>query len=226
METTAQFMIGSDVRCADGDCGKLAFVVVDPLAKKLTHLVVKPDSIAEPSRLVPVGLAAPAEDAEEGVALTCTRDEFEALDPAEQSQFLLDTEGGWGGYRSDEVLAWPFFGLAPGGTGGITTMAPPPLPEPRYDYRLPPGEVLVRRGERIHASDGEIGRVRGLVVDPADGKVSHVLLDEGHLWGRKRVAIPIRAVTGIDAEGVAVGLSKDEIRDLPPVDVEGLDKTG
>jgi hypothetical protein len=37
--------------------------------------------------------------------------------------------------------------------------------------------VKIRRGQRVHASDGEIGKVRGLVVDPDDDSVTHVLLD-------------------------------------------------
>jgi len=60
-------------------------------------------------------------------------------------------------------------------------------------------------------------------VVPPDSAVTHILLDEGHLWGRKRVAIPIREVTGIDDDGVAVRLTKDQIKELPPVDVEGLE---
>ena len=80
------------------------------------------------------------------------------------------------------------------------------------------GEVGIRRGERVHAVIGQIGRVKGLAVVPPDSVVTHVLLDEGHLWGRKRVAIPIGDVTGIDDDGVAVRLSKDQIKDLPPVD--------
>jgi len=87
---------------------------------------------------------------------------------------------------------------------------------------IPAGEVSARRGERVHAEGGEIGRVQGLVVVPPEGEVTHILLDEGHLWGRKRVAIPIKDVVGIDADGVSVGLTKDQIKDLPPVDVEGL----
>jgi hypothetical protein len=35
-----------------------------------------------------------------------------------------------------------------------------------YDT-VPAGEVAVRRDERIHATDGEIGQVEGLVIDPA-----------------------------------------------------------
>jgi len=48
--------------------------------------------------------------------------------------------------------------------------------------------------------------------------VTHVLLQEGHLWGRKEVAIPISAVTGAD-DGIGLNLTKDQVRDLPPVDI-------
>jgi hypothetical protein len=73
------------------------------------------------------------------------------------------------------------------------------------------------------AGDGDIGKVAGLVVDPSDHHVTHVLLDEGHLWGHKRVAIPIGAVAEVSAiDGVRVNLTKDEVRDLPAVEVDGL----
>jgi sporulation protein YlmC with PRC-barrel domain len=74
----------------------------------------------------------------------------------------------------------------------------------------------------VHAKDGAIGRVQGLVIDPADHHVTHVRLDEGHLWGQKRVAIPINAVRSVD-DGVRLSLTKDEVRDLPPVDLDHLD---
>jgi sporulation protein YlmC with PRC-barrel domain len=79
----------------------------------------------------------------------------------------------------------------------------------------------VRRGDRVHATDGEIGHVEGLVIDPRNHHVTHVLLQEGHLWGRKEVAIPISAVTGAD-DGIRVSLTKDGVRDLPPVDIDHL----
>jgi sporulation protein YlmC with PRC-barrel domain len=88
-----------------------------------------------------------------------------------------------------------------------------------YD-KVPPGEVEVRRGQRVHASDGAIGRVRGLVVDPSDHQVTHVLLEEGHLWGKKEVAIQISAVTKVDDDGVRLSLTKEEVGSLPPVGIE------
>ena len=84
--------------------------------------------------------------------------------------------------------------------------------------KLPPGEFGVRRGQAVHATDGEIGKVEGLVVDSAQGHVTHVLLQEGHLWGRKQVAIPIDSVEKID-DGITVNLTKQEIEALPAVGV-------
>jgi PRC-barrel domain len=77
----------------------------------------------------------------------------------------------------------------------------------------------VRRGDEVHATDGGIGRVDGFVVDPSDDHVTHLLLGEGHLWGTKRVAIPISAVKRGDG-GVELALTKEQVRDLPEAVLE------
>jgi hypothetical protein len=87
------------------------------------------------------------------------------------------------------------------------------------------GEVAVRRDEYVDATDGQIGRVQGLVIDTVTHHVTHVLLQEGHLWGRKEVAIPIAAVTSIEEGRLRLSLTKKEIEDLPAVDVQDLTGT-
>jgi hypothetical protein len=49
--------------------------------------------------------------------------------------------------------------------------------------------------------------------------VTHILLEEGHLWGKKRVAIPISAVKRVGAI-IRLNLTKEEVQDLPPVDLD------
>jgi len=228
MRDTLEYVMGSRVWCAGEESGsrtefgEVEFVVVDPVSDKLTHLVVRADDDGSDgqSRLVPVHIAVPGPD---GVELNCTRARFEEFEPALQSYFLPNAEpiGPRGPAGGERVLSWPFYGLSPSPALLGASPGAEPAPATVTVERIPAGEVSVRRGERVHAADGEIGRVKGLVVVPPDSEVSHVLLDEGHLWGRKRVAIPIRDVTGIDENGVAVRLTKDEIKILPPVDVEG-----
>jgi sporulation protein YlmC with PRC-barrel domain len=210
MTGSSEFTIGSEVSCSDGACGELRRVVVDPVGRTLTHLVVEAKHRQGLGHLVPIGLVASAGDS---IQLGCTTSEFEALEDAEEIRFLPGAAGQWG-YGQDQMLSWPYYGLGLGPMGAGVGMAP------LTTDRVPVGEVEVRRGEPVAATDGAIGRVQGLVVDPADHHVTHVLLDEGHLWGKKRVAIPIGAVTGVD-DGVQLSLTKDEVRDLPAVDLAG-----
>jgi len=216
-------VIGVEVSCSDGVCGELTRVVLDPVARRLTHLVVEPKHRHEAGRLVPVDLVDPTASA---IGLRCTTKVFATLPTAEESQFLPEWNE-YQGYRSGQVLAWPYYGLRMGagaGVGGGAVMGPIRTdsgPVRVTHDRVPVGEVEVRRGEHVHATDGAIGRVQGLVVHPGDHLVSHVLLDEGHLWGKRSVAIPIGAVTAA-TDGVRLNLSKDEVRDLPPVDLDQL----
>jgi hypothetical protein len=54
--------------------------------------------------------------------------------------------------------------------------------------------------------------------------VTHVLLQEGHLWGRKEVAIPIGAVTRVGDDGIELSITRQDVEDLPPVDIDHPDR--
>ena len=87
------------------------------------------------------------------------------------------------------------------------------------DY-VPEDEVEVHRELTVCATDSDIGQVGGLVVEPGGHHVTHVLLQEGHMWGRKEVAIPIGAVTKIGTLLIHLRLTKHQVKDLPPVDID------
>jgi sporulation protein YlmC with PRC-barrel domain len=216
MAETTLFTIGAEASCTDGLCGDVTRVVVDPVARVVTHLVVEPKHRSGLSRLVPLDLV----DASTGeVRLSCTLAAFEQLDAAEETHFLPGI-GGYEGYGQGQAIYWPYYGLGMAGgmglgMGGRIGNAPEAV---IYDT-VPLGEVAVRRGEHVHATDGNIGRVQGLVIDPRSHHVTHVLLQEGHLWGRKEVAIPIGAVAGVD-DGIQLNIAKQDVQDLPSVDLD------
>jgi len=210
MSDSAEFRIGCEVACGDGPCGELTRVVVDPVARALTHLVVEPRHKPTAGRLVPVELVESA--SEERIVLRVSRSELEALDEAAVTSFL-PTEASELGYEPGQVLALPYFGLGFGPRIDV-----PMLPHVVTHDRVPLGEVDVRRGDHVEATDGPIGRVQGLVIDPADRHVTHFLLEEGHLWGRKVVAIPIGAVADV-SDGVRLTLTREQVGALPPVEL-------
>ena len=220
MAETTPFTIGTEVSCSDGACGELSRVVVDPVARAVTHLVVEPKHDPGFGRLVPLDLV---DATAAGIRLRCALAEFDKLGPAEETKFI---PGGTGSvdYAEGEVLSWPYYGLGMGAglvapAGGLGVDMADIGQTVIYD-KIPLGEVSVSRDQPVHATDGNIGRVQGLIIDPRDHHVTHVLLQEGHLWGRKEVAIPISAVSRVDNDGIQLSMAKAGVQDLPPVDID------
>ena len=215
MAETAHFTIGAEVSCSDGACGEVRRVVVDPVARAVTHLVVGPEHPHGLGRLVPLNLI---DATAGGIRLRCTLAEFARLSWAKETLFLKKN-GLYSGYAPGQVFSWPYYGV--GGPLGAFHLGN--LPQTVTRHSVPLGEVEISRGDHVHAADGDIGQVQGLVIDPRSHHVTHVLLQEGHLWGRKEVAIPIGAVTGI-GDGIRLSITRQQVRDLPPVDIDHPDE--
>ena len=47
MSAPTEFTIGSEVCSSDGPCGELRRVIIDPVARTLTHLVVEPKRVGK-----------------------------------------------------------------------------------------------------------------------------------------------------------------------------------
>jgi len=190
MAEETEFAMGATASCVDGPGGKVSRVIIDPATETVTHLVIEPKHWLGVGRLVPLDLV---DTTGGGLSLRCTVEEFGNLEPAEEAELAEDVTGG----------------LALNAPMGATS----PVPVILQDV-VPLGETDVERGEPVHAVDGEIGRVEGLLVDPDNHRVTHVLLQEGHLWGRKKVSIPVSAVTGVE-NGIQLSLTRKQVEDLP-----------
>jgi sporulation protein YlmC with PRC-barrel domain len=194
MGEETEFAMGATASCVDGPGGKVSRVILDPATQTVTHLVIEPKHKMGLGRLVPLDLV----DTTAGeLRLRCTVEEFGELEPAQEAELLDDVSGS----------------LGPGAmNAAMGVSAPVPI---MVEDVVPLGEAGVNRGEPVHALDGEIGRVQGFLVDPDDHRVTHVLLEEGHLWGRKEVSIPVSAVTGVE-NGIWLSLTRKQVEDLPP----------
>ena len=151
--------------------------------------------------------------------LRCSHAEFDRLDPAQETDLVEGADYGGGFGQAEAVQGYGGVG-AIGGGGGATGMG---IGMGTGHHRpvvvnnvVPEGETDLQDGERVHATDGEIGQVEGFLADPDGNHITYVLLREGHLWGRKEVAIPISAVTGFDY-GIRLSITKKQVEDLPPV---------
>jgi sporulation protein YlmC with PRC-barrel domain len=205
--------LGSRIDCTDGSFGKLVDVVVDPTARRVTHLVAERDGERWAARLVPIELAEPGGRAGGAVVLRATVEEVRRLPPVHEVGYVrLDgfpvDDPDWD-VGIEEVLAiplYPSYGFEP---VPIDYAA-------RYD-RVPKGEIEIRRASDVESADGDhLGEVDGFLVDDA-ARITHVVLEQGRPWERREVAVPVGAVTRVGTDSVALSLTKDEVEALPPL---------
>jgi uncharacterized membrane protein/sporulation protein YlmC with PRC-barrel domain len=83
--------------------------------------------------------------------------------------------------------------------------------------QIPAGQLAVRRGTWVEATDGHVGTVGELVFDPETEQVTHFVLEEGHLWGKKEVTLPLSAIDRIVDDTVYLKLDKEAVEQLPSV---------
>jgi len=216
--------LGARVSCSDGACGHLSRIIVNPVTREVTHLVVGQKHRNGPGRLVPLDLM----DATTGqIQLRCTRAEFQALRPAQETEVVpdLDPAGPHNTRSYPRASFLPVIGAAfgmPGAAESRGDLAPgqPEAPEEVTVDVVPSGEVEIRSETTVGATDGEIGQVQGLLVEPGGRFVTHVLLQRGHALGRKEVAVPIGSVIKLGTLLVRLSLTKRQAKDLPSVDAD------
>jgi sporulation protein YlmC with PRC-barrel domain len=208
------FRIGADASCSDGPCGHVSRIILNPVAREVTYLVVDQKHRNGPGRHVPVDLV----EATTGqLRLRCTLAEFQALQPAQETEVVRDLDPTTPKPPRSVNFLPQYPGLLRGDDRGPRR---PQAPQKVTVDSVPSGEVDIRRELTVYATDGEIGQVQGLVVEPGGHCVTHVLLQAGRGWGRKEVAVPIGAVIKIGTLLIRLSLSKHHVKDLPSVDID------
>src|SRR4051794_14944112 len=202
--------LGSSVHCTDACFGELADVIVDPISRRVTHLVVEPHGHHERARLVPIDRAAAAGD---GLALDCSIGDVEALEPLREAAYLragelVVADPDWD-VGAQDVLALPVYQELNGMGSAID---PDPHVMVSYD-RIPKHEVEIRRSSAVISTDGHhLGHVEGFLV--GSGDTADIVLEHGHLWGKREVVIPAASVERVQNDSITVSLTKDEVGKL------------
>jgi sporulation protein YlmC with PRC-barrel domain len=194
------------VECTDGVCGHSAYVLINPVIDKVTHLVVKEDSPPNTEHIVPVDFV--KETIADTIQLSCSKAELEKMPPFNQTEFVEEKVLDYAGYRGGISGVGSYFYM-PYVTSEIT------VPVTVESQQIPAGELAVHRGTRVEAKDGYVGHVDEFVVDPESGHITHLVMRQGHLWGQKDVVIPISAMVDTGDDTLFLSIDKHQIESLP-----------
>lgn len=200
--------MSANVECTDGLGGESTSVIVNPVTKELTHFVVQDaSSPSKAERLVPVDQI--SKTTQTTIYLRCTKDELSKMEPFVETHYVIDEE------RAD-YSHW---------TGGEVWQEPYATAE-GADYvaveeeHIPAGERAIHRGAQVEASDGHIGEVDEFLVDPHGERITHLVLREGHLWGKSDITLPISAIDHVEDDTIYLKLDKKAVESLPGIPVK------
>jgi hypothetical protein len=199
--------IHAAVQCTDGLGGHVKCIVLNPLTRHVTDVVVHEPGLLGNDVIVPV--AQIEQVAPDTLRLRLSRHELAGMQSFLRALYqipsddFLDTTP-WSSYPYGDIYWSPFVEMQ--------------AEHPVVTYEnIPLDELAMRRGDQVQATDGRVGWIDGFVVDPQSEGITHMLLREGHLWSAKQVTIPIAGIKDIQDGVVYLNMSKQEVAALPAV---------
>ena len=192
--------VGVDVICGTAVCGRSKYLVINPVNDQVTHLVVAETALPHTEHLVPLDYI--LSSTATSTRLRCSPNELANLEPFMKNDCLNPLELEDVRFYSNSAMIGPY------GAHG----KPKELDNKTH---FPSGEVLIRRGSQVIATDGKIGNVDELLINPLNDQISHIILREGHIWGHKDVTIPVSKIERIADGVVHLKLDKQTVATLP-----------
>jgi sporulation protein YlmC with PRC-barrel domain len=197
--------LNAQVKCTDGPVGHSIFVLINPVFDELTHVVVR-ENLSSTEYLVPIEFVSDTSD--DVIELSCNKAQFKMLDPFIKKEYVenkvpyTDSRASNMAYGMGTFF-WPYV------TADLKVKVPV------KQKAIPPEELALRRGARVEATDGYIGKVDEFLVDIEKCHITHLVLREGHLWGKKEIIIPISAMKETKENTVFLNIPKEKIEALP-----------
>ncbi|MHC1790919.1 hypothetical protein [Solidesulfovibrio sp.] len=196
-ERSIDLALSAPVHATDALVGRIEHVIVDPAHGRAAYLVVREQALPNALRLVPEKYVAGA--GPDGVHLSLAAAKVSALREYVTTEYYPPSF-----FLSLAAREHCNLPLAP---SGWTVERP----------ATPAGTVALAGHEPVWATDGKAGRLDGVLTEAHTGRITHLLLRQGHLWGAREVAIPAGLVAAYEDGTVRLGVDLAAIAALPAV---------
>ena len=193
--------LNAEVYGSDGRIGLSTYIVVNPVTQETTHIVVRDNSSHHGEHLVAVNHIKDSDS--DTIHLACTDEELAKMELFEEVEFIPTSVPRYD-LTVSAAFAWPY----------VTASQESRFVQMHHRH-IPPYERDIRRGAHVHASDGRIGLIEEVIVDPQTLHLTHLVLREGHLWGQKDVMIPVDEIESIEENNIYLKIDKSSVEALP-----------
>ena len=219
--------------------GNLSRYVLEPKTKRVASIVIKHGLLEPTEYIVPMEWIDHVD--ETGIHLkTVPVSKPEELTRFTEDEYIITDEHALldKGYVSDDMVSnYYYYPNLPFGTAGVmrpietytnsaSMTAPTPahlgLPvegeEPVVDEtkeNIPPDDYALKEGARVLSHDEKhVGNVDKLILNPADNKVTHMVVSRGLLLKERKV-VPVDWIDFADADSVYLTVNSDLMGRLP-----------
>ncbi|MFC2030452.1 DUF1269 domain-containing protein [Chloroflexota bacterium] len=194
--------LSAAVQCFDSSCGKVLDIIVDPETRKVTHIVVEDETLARPPYQRLVDIDQVKRTSFDSIHLGCSKEELGHMQPFAHTRSVQKKQKDYTLYEGGEGPA------AAGSAIGTPTRQ-------EEEEFVPEGEWVMRHGTPVHATDGRIGQVVELIIDPDDDVITHLVLLESHVFSKKEFTLPVSAVDHAGDGRLYLKLDKQAVERLP-----------
>ena len=215
-----QLREGASVFTSDGqEAGKIDRVVINPVNKEVTHVVVHMGFLITTDKVVPISLIGMA--TEKRVNLRGDKAELEALPDFEERHYVpitaeeaqRDEESG----AASPLYWYPPVGFAWWGTARVSGyygyVAPPYVV--KTEKHIPEGEVALKEGAKVLSVNGDhVGHVEAVLTDVETDRATHLLISKGLLLKETKL-IPTTWISTVLEDEVHLVVSSSLLSDLP-----------
>jgi uncharacterized protein YrrD len=215
------FKEGANVFTSGGQkVGEIERVVIDPLSKEVTHVIVRKGFLFTKDKVVPISLIGAA--TEDKVSLREDAGNLEALPDFEETHYIPVRVGKErAGKRSGD--SEPYFWYPPVGyTWWAASRGPvhhgyPPVPPfvVETERNVPEGTVALKEGAGVVSADGEhVGDIDAVLTDAKTDRATHLLISQGVLLKETKL-VPTTWISTVMEDKVHLVVGSILLQDLP-----------
>ena len=204
--------------------GHIKRVVLDPVTKEVTHVVIRQGFLFTEDKVVPIGLFQNA--SKDRAVLRKDATDLDSLPRFEETHYvpIYDKPENHNPPEVTNGLLWyPPIGMTPYDTmtfyGAPNIVSHQPY-EPDHPYmerteeNIPDGEVAVREGAKVISADEKhVGNVERVIVDEDSDYVTHIVISKGLLL-RERKLIPVGWLSTVGEDEVHLGVDHRFVDEL------------
>ena len=195
--------LNAHVECSDGRVGRLENIILNPKTERVTYLVVRGNDLQNKERLVPERLV--KEASHDTVFLSISKKKFEEMKNFIQEEYIPSNVT----LYMAEQTGW--------------NMGTPASVFVEHET-VPAGGLIVHKGAKVFATDGHAGKVDDFLVEKKSGRITHLILLEGHLWGKKDISVPVTQIDRYEDGNIYLKIDKSGVETLPVIDIKGKDE--